>query len=105
MREELRAATPWRITTCSRDDLASNSDLAIGALAITPQHAIEQVDPLFPKDRPVVPVSFSTADEHLKRILELPEPSTDSRCIRQQGIPRRRAKPSRSRFRKTSLAT
>ena len=40
MREELRAATPWRITTCSRDDLGSNGDLAIGALAITPQHAM-----------------------------------------------------------------
>ena len=76
MREQLHAATPWKITTCSRDDLASNRDLAIGALAITPQHAIEQVDALFPKDRPVVPVSFSTADEHLKRIRDLPEPST-----------------------------
>jgi len=29
----------------------------------------------------------------------------DSRCLRQQGIPRRRAKPPRSRFRKTSLTT
>ena len=76
MCEELRAALPWAIATCSRDDLASNSGLAIGALAVTPQHAIEHVDALFPKDRPVVPISLSSADEHLKRIRGLREPST-----------------------------
>ena len=76
MREELRASLKWPVEACSREDLASNPGLAIGAVAVTPQHAVEAVDALFPKDRPVVPISFCSADEHVERIRNLAQPST-----------------------------
>lgn len=73
--EELRSELPWSVEGCSREELAANPGLAIGALAIAPQHAIRQVRPLFPKERPVVPARYSHADEHLKRIRALRGPS------------------------------
>lgn len=73
--EELRSELPWSVEGCSREELAANPGLAIGALAIAPQHAIRQVRPLFPKERPVVPARYSHADEHLKRIRALGGPS------------------------------
>jgi DNA-binding transcriptional regulator YhcF (GntR family) len=76
MREELRTSLKWPVEACSREDLEANPGLAIGALAVTPQHAVTDVDALFPRDRPVVPISFSSADEHLERIRNLAEPST-----------------------------
>ena len=43
---------------------------------MTARHAIENVDPLFPKDRPVVPITFCSADEHVSRIRSLRQPLT-----------------------------
>ena len=74
--EEFQSSMPWPVEACSREDLTSNPGLAVGALAVTARHAAELVDPLLPKDRPVVPVGFSSADEHLQRIRDLSHPST-----------------------------
>jgi DNA-binding transcriptional regulator YhcF (GntR family) len=73
--EELRSQLPWPVEGCSREQLAANSGLAIGALAVAPQHAFRQVSPLFPKERPVVAARYSHADEHLKTIRALRGPS------------------------------
>src|SRR5262245_3862048 len=62
IREELRSVGKWNIEGCSREDLQSNPGLAIGALAVTPQHALRFVSLLFPKERPVVPVRTSPAE-------------------------------------------
>jgi len=75
IREELRAEVPWNVEGCSREDLAANPGLAIGALAVAPQHAIRAVSPLFPRERPVVPARYSHADDHLKEIRALRGPS------------------------------
>lgn len=75
LKEELRTALEWPIEGCSRQQLIENPGLAIGALAVTPQHAITEVDALFPKERPVIPVSFSAADEHLQTVRNLRKPS------------------------------
>jgi hypothetical protein len=60
---------------CSRDDLVANPGLAIGALAVTPHHAAREVSRLFPKERPVVSLRYSDADEHLSLIRRLRGPS------------------------------
>jgi hypothetical protein len=73
--EELRTALEWPVEGCSREELAAKPGLAIGALAVTPQHALREVDSLFPSERPVVPVRYSAADEHLKTIRALRKPS------------------------------
>lgn len=75
MREELRAVVKCPVHGCAQDDLLANPGLAIGALAVTPQHALRQVQPLFPKDRAVLPVRYALADEHLKIIRALRKPS------------------------------
>jgi DNA-binding transcriptional regulator YhcF (GntR family) len=75
IREELRAAIDCDISGCSRDELAANPGLAIGALAVTPRHALRNVQNLFPKQRPPVPVRYSHADQHLRLIRALPRPS------------------------------
>lgn len=73
--EELRFAVKCDVHGCSREELESNAGLAIGALAVTPHHALRRLQPLFPKHRPAVSVHYSDADEHLRFIRALPRPS------------------------------
>jgi len=75
MREELRLAVRCTVDGCTREELQANPGLAIGALAVTPHHAYRQVHGMFPKDRPVLPVRYALADEHLKAIRNLQKPS------------------------------
>lgn len=75
IREELREAVKCAVEGCSRDNLQANPGLAIGALAVTPHHAFRLVHTLFPKDRPVLPVRYAMADDHLKAIRQLNKPS------------------------------
>jgi DNA-binding transcriptional regulator YhcF (GntR family) len=72
--EELKVALQWPVEHCSRDHLVGHPGLAIGALAVTAQHALAPVDAVFCKDRPAVPVTFSVADEHLDTIRNLRKP-------------------------------
>jgi hypothetical protein len=73
--EEIRASLRWPAQACSRQELALNPGLAIGALAVVPEYAAGDVTSLVPKDRPAVSISFSRADEQLKRIRQLRDPS------------------------------
>lgn len=73
LREEIRERLRWPVESCSRDDLAQKRGLVIGALVVTPQYAIADVDPLLSKDRPAVPIAFCGADEHVERIRKLRE--------------------------------
>jgi GntR family transcriptional regulator len=75
LREEIRAAIDWPVEVCSRLELAANPGLAIGALAVAAQHAIPDVNPLLPKDRPAIPLTFASADEHVELIRKRREPS------------------------------
>jgi hypothetical protein len=49
--------------------------MAIRAQVVTPDYSIEDVEPLVPKHRPAVSITFSDADEHLELIRNLREPS------------------------------
>jgi DNA-binding transcriptional regulator YhcF (GntR family) len=75
IREELRLALPWKVEACSREDLAASSGLAIGALVVTPLHALGDVGPLCPADRPAAPLRYSHADAELRAIRALKKPS------------------------------
>jgi DNA-binding transcriptional regulator YhcF (GntR family) len=74
--DEIRSAMPYPVKTCSPEDLASNPSLAIGALAAAPDYSVGRADKLFPKDRPVIAVMFNKADDHIRRVRELRQPST-----------------------------
>lgn len=73
LQAEIRESLGWPVECCAREDLARG--LAIGALVVVPQYAIEDVEPLVPKDRFTISVAFSSADEHVERIRRLKEPS------------------------------
>jgi DNA-binding transcriptional regulator YhcF (GntR family) len=73
--EEIRTSLRWPAEGCSRQELMLNPGLAIGALAAVPEYAAADAVSLVPKDRPAVSISFSTADEHLKRVRQLRHPS------------------------------
>jgi DNA-binding transcriptional regulator YhcF (GntR family) len=74
LREEIRGAVSWPVEVCTRVELAANPGLAIGALAVAAHHAIPDVNPLLPKDRPALPLAFATADEHVELIRNRREP-------------------------------
>jgi GntR family transcriptional regulator len=74
MQEEIRAVVACGVDGCSRDELAARPGLGIGALVVTPQYSLARVDHLVPKNRPVIGVSFASADEHLQRIRSLKTP-------------------------------
>lgn len=75
IRVELETSVRCVVGACSRAELEKNPALAIGALGVAPHHALRLVRGLFPKQRPVVPVRYSRADEHLRFIRALPRPS------------------------------
>lgn len=75
LQEEIREAVPWPVCGCGRRDLASEPGLAVGALVATPQYAVGDTEPLTPRDRPVVPVAFGTAEESAGMIRKLRDPS------------------------------
>jgi DNA-binding transcriptional regulator YhcF (GntR family) len=75
MRQEIRQALGWPVQTCSQEDLARLPGLADRAQVATPEYNIDDVEPLVPKDRPAVWLTFSTADQLLEVIRTLREPS------------------------------
>jgi len=72
---ELSAGVECEMEGCSREELAANPGLAVGALAVTPHHALRHVQALFPKARPAVSLRYSDADQHLRLIRALAKPS------------------------------
>jgi GntR family transcriptional regulator len=74
--DELRQAISCPVKGCTQEELAANPGLAIGAMAVAPLYAIGKTDELFPKDRPVIAIAYSGAEEHIQRIRELKQPST-----------------------------
>jgi GntR family transcriptional regulator len=75
LREEIQTVIDWPVEVCSREELAVNPGFAIGALAVAAHYAIADVDPLLPRDRPAIALTFSVAKEHLEMIRKRREPS------------------------------
>ena len=75
MAEEIAQSLDWLVEGCSRADLARNRGLAIGAVVVAGEYALEELESLVPKDRPPVALRFCAADEHVKVVRKLLEPS------------------------------
>ena len=75
MRQEIRQGLGWPVHTCSREELVKVPGLAERAQVATPEYNIDELEPLLPKDRPAVSLTFSTANEPLEAIRSLREPS------------------------------
>ena len=63
------------IKACSPDDFSLNRSWAVGALVICAPGQIERIKPLLPTKGALVPITYSSADEHIETIRNLPQPS------------------------------
>ena len=75
LQEEIKKAVRWPLRGCSREELRMNRGLAVGALPVVAQHYLPEVVSLLPETRPAVSVTYCVADEHLRMIQDLREPS------------------------------
>jgi hypothetical protein len=75
MKYEVEHALPWRVETCLPQELLERPGHALGALVIGPAGVLPAVTKVLAKDRPVVPIRFSSAESHLKMVAKLPGPS------------------------------
>ena len=74
-RAELIDALGCPVETCPPEKLVENPGLAIGALVLSPPGFMPQMVSVLPKDRPIVPIVYSKADEHVALVRNLERPS------------------------------
>lgn len=75
LQREIQEALSWPVEGCSREDLARNRGLQIGARVATPAFALPEVEPLVSKQRPPIPLEFGTPDQLIDEVGKLREPS------------------------------
>jgi DNA-binding transcriptional regulator YhcF (GntR family) len=75
LQQEIRTALRQPVDGCSLSELAAQPGLAIGALTVSGQYLIGDVDRLVPKGVPAIALAFSAADEHLDLLRRLDHPS------------------------------
>lgn len=75
LREELTEKLVLPIEACSPSDLSLNRRLEIGALIVCHKGAKRTIAPLVSKDTPFSPIWFSSADEHVRMVRQLRQPS------------------------------
>jgi GntR family transcriptional regulator len=72
---EIQEALGLSVEVCTPEQLAKEPELAVGSQVVAPDHAIENLAPVLPRNRPAIPITFSEADEYLALIRGLKEPS------------------------------
>ena len=75
-RGELTQELPYPVTACEPGTLRANPDLALGALVVGAPGAIAELAPALPRNMPIIPVTFSPADEQVGKIRTFSKPST-----------------------------
>lgn len=74
-RMELSEALGYLVETCPPESLEENPGLAIGALVLSPPGIMREVVSVLPKDRPIAPITYSHADEHVAMVRNFDRPS------------------------------
>ena len=72
---EVREQLGLPVVGCSLEEFTQDPALAVGAQVFAPQHVIAELKPLVPRERPVIAVTYSAADEHVRLVQKLKEPS------------------------------
>ena len=72
---ELQERFSIPIKACSPDDFSSNRSWAVGALVVCAPGQVEKIKPLLPRKRVLVPITYSSADEHIETIRNLTQSS------------------------------
>src|ERR1700722_13353305 len=76
IRTELISRVTRSVKAYAPDQLPKSPELAARAQVTAPDYAVRLVKSIVPRDRPCVPLTFSGADEHVKLVQELTQPST-----------------------------
>ena len=53
----------------------ANPELALGALVVSPPGALPVISEVLPKNRPAIPILYSSAESHLESVRKLTRPS------------------------------
>jgi DNA-binding transcriptional regulator YhcF (GntR family) len=72
---EVRERFGWSAEGCSCEELTKEPGLAIGAQVLVPNHLLDDMKPLVPRNRPAIGIVHSRADEHVVLIRKLQNPS------------------------------
>jgi GntR family transcriptional regulator len=75
LKAEIEDALKCNVMFCSPQDLVTNPDLALGALVVSPPGVLPAIIELLPKDRPPIPIIYSSAESHLQLVRKLTGPS------------------------------
>jgi GntR family transcriptional regulator len=75
LKTEVEHALQCRVTVCSPQELMESPELALGALVVPPPGVLPSITEILPKDRPVVPILYSSAESHFEMIRKLARPS------------------------------
>ena len=75
IKAEIAEATGLEAEGCSASILQQNPSVKIGAIVVTPSHSAATVRSAVSADRTVIPISYSSADEHIATIRDLPRPA------------------------------
>jgi GntR family transcriptional regulator len=76
IRTELISRVTRSVKAYAPEQLPKSPELAARAQVTAPDYAVRLVKSIVPRDRPCVPLTFSGADEHVKLVRELTQPST-----------------------------
>lgn len=76
IRTELISRVTRSVKAYSPEQLPKSPELAARAQVTAPDYAVRMVKSIVPRDRPCVPLTFSGADDHVKLVQELTQPST-----------------------------
>lgn len=72
---ELKQRFRYPIEACTPGELLSKPERCAGALVISPQGHILRVRAVLPRDRPPIPITYSSGDAYLESIRRLTTPS------------------------------
>ncbi|MBK5291145.1 MAG: GntR family transcriptional regulator [Acidobacteriia bacterium] len=75
LQAEVEQALKCRVKACSPEELVANPELALGALVVSPPGVLPAITEVLPKDRPAIPVLYSSAESHLEMVRKLTHPS------------------------------
>lgn len=75
LKSELEQALLCQVAVCSPRELVANPGLALGALVVSPPGVMRTITKVLPKDRPPIPILYSSAEPHLALVRKLTRPS------------------------------
>jgi GntR family transcriptional regulator len=75
LKSEVEYALKARVKVCSPEDLVASPELALGALVVSPPGVLPGIGQVLPKNRPAIPIQYSSAESHLAISRKLARPS------------------------------